>query len=97
VVIVMDASLDPTFGLSWMRTLLLDELASSILALPSWLIIYSWKNMSASCQHYGWSSPCLQSLLMGFLRLYTPGISFYCSLGSCNIAEIFSGCVCQLY
>jgi hypothetical protein len=77
--------------------LLLDECASSILALPSWFITYSWKNMSASCQHYGWSSPCLPWSLMGFLRLYTPGISFSCSLGSRNNAEIFSGCACQIY
>jgi hypothetical protein len=39
----------------------------------------------------------LPSLLMGFLRLYTPGISFSCALGSHSIAEIFSSCVCQLY
>jgi hypothetical protein len=53
----------------WM--LLLDELASSILPLPSWLITSSWKSMSASCQCYGWSSPCLPSSLMGILRLYS--------------------------
>jgi hypothetical protein len=85
------------FVLNVDAVLLLDELASSILALSSWLITYSWKNMSASCQHYGWPSPCLPSSLMGFLRLHTPGISFSCLLGSRNIVEIFSGCVCQLY